>query len=131
MKILYILRGLPGAGKSTLAASLTDEHYEADMFFQLLGGYKFDASKLGSAHEWCQDMVMLAMVRREPKIAVSNTFTTSKEMQIYYDLAALYGYQVYSIIVENRHGTSEETNIHNVPTETIQKMKDRFEIKLG
>jgi len=34
-----------------------------------------------------------------------------------------YGYRVHSLIVENRHGESEDTNTHNVPNETIQKMK--------
>ena len=35
--------------------------------------------------------------------------------------------KVFSIIVENRHGGE---NVHNVPQETLEKMKNRFEIKL-
>lgn len=30
MKNLYLLRGIPGAGKSTLAKQLGDAHFEAD-----------------------------------------------------------------------------------------------------
>jgi hypothetical protein len=48
-------------------------------------------------------------------------------MQPYYDLAEKYGYRVYSLIVENRHGGVNE---HGVPQETLEKMKNRFEIKL-
>jgi hypothetical protein len=42
-------------------------------------------------------------------------------------MAADHGYMVFSIIVENRHGGK---NTHNVPTETLEKMKNRFELKL-
>jgi len=48
-------------------------------------------------------------------------------MKTYMDLAVKYGYQVVSLIVENRHGNS---SVHNVPDETIEKMKSRFEISL-
>jgi hypothetical protein len=58
---------------------------------------------------------------------VSNTFTQEWEMQPYFDLAEKYGYMVFSIIVENRHGGS---NQHGVPAEAIQRMKDRFNVKL-
>ena len=62
-----------------------------------------------------------------PEIVVSNTSTTEKEMQPYIDLAKKYDYKVTSLIVENRHGGK---SIHSVPEETIEKMKQRFEIKL-
>lgn len=61
------------------------------------------------------------------EIAVSNTFTQEWEMEPYFQLADKYGYQVFSIIVENRH---EGANQHGVPQEKIQVMKDRFNIKL-
>jgi predicted kinase len=48
-------------------------------------------------------------------------------MKPYIDLANQYGYTIFTIIVENRHGNS---SVHDVPEETMKKMKDRFEIKL-
>jgi hypothetical protein len=48
-------------------------------------------------------------------------------MQAYIDLAKKYGYQVTSLIIENRHGNP---NIHNVPMETLERMRQRFDIKL-
>ncbi len=141
MKELYLLRGLPGCGKSTLAKQLVGGpgslHLEADQYFMdNEGNYKFDASKLKDAHEWCQTEVEYAMrfgYRGNPvdyplgRIVVSNTFTQEWEMKPYYELAERYGYIVYSLIVENRHGGVNE---HNVPEETLTKMENRFQVKL-
>ena len=60
-------------------------------------------------------------------LAVSNTNTQEWKFQKFMDLAIANGYQVFTIIVENRHGG---TNIHSVPEEAIQRMRDRFEVKL-
>jgi hypothetical protein len=61
------------------------------------------------------------------KVAVSNTFTQEWEMEPYFELAKKYGYKVFSLIVENRHGG---VNQHNVPEDKIEQMKTRFELKL-
>ena len=104
MKELFLLRGVPGAGKSTLAKSLGGMHIESDKYFMDGDEYKFDPSKLKDAHEWCRSSVGGLMINEEPKLVVSNTFTQEWEMKPYYDLAERYGYKVYSLIVENRHG---------------------------
>jgi len=131
MKELFLLRGLPGAGKTTLANSIGGTWVEADHYFlNENGDYEFDGSKLRDAHKWCQDSVEESMNFQSIKSKVSNTFTQEKELEPYYQLAEKYGYKVFSLIVENRHGGSEDTNTHNVPKETIQKMRARFSIKL-
>jgi len=48
-------------------------------------------------------------------------------METYFKLAEENGYKVFTIIVENRHGN---TNEHNVPEDKIEQMKNRFNIKL-
>jgi hypothetical protein len=60
-------------------------------------------------------------------VVVSNTFTQEWEMEPYFELAKKYGYKVFTVIVENRHGG---TNEHNVPEDKIEQMKTRFELKL-
>jgi predicted kinase len=127
MKELYLLRGLPGAGKSTLAKSLGGKYIEADMFFIKDGVYKFDVTKLQDAHRWCLAIVGNWMVDNEKRIIVSNTFTQEWEMKNYYDWAKDFDYRVYSLIVENRHNGVNE---HGVPQEKLEIMRDRFQIKL-
>lgn len=108
-------------------------HYEADMYFMNNGEYQFDVTKLKDAHKWCQDSVEVAMKGwgnislPSNRIIVSNTFTQEWEMRPYYDLAAKYGYKVFSIIVENRHGGVNE---HGVPGDKLETMKKRFGILL-
>lgn len=131
-KILYILRGIPGCGKSTLADLLVDfdDHCicEADKYFyDSLGFYNFDPSLLQAAHSWCKSQVEDLMSHwNTPRIVVSNTSTTEKEIKPYIELAEKYGYKVISLIVENRHGKGEETNIHNVPLAKIDEMEKRL-----
>lgn len=135
-KVLFIVRGLPGSGKTSFANLIWNNYaiHEADKYFyDKEGNYNFDITKLHQAHKWCQEQVETCMKDNElnpqyyPEIVVSNTSTTEKEMQPYLDLAARYGYRVVSLIVENRHGNS---SVHNVPDETMEKMRNRFEIKL-
>jgi predicted kinase len=131
MKKLILLRGLPGSGKSTFAKSISNEstgHIESDMFFVKDGEYKFDGSKIKDAHNWCQDVVEHWMSSNEfETIIVSNTFTQEWEMKPYMDMAKEWEYQIFSIILENRHGG---VNQHGVPDEKLQQMNDRFEIKI-
>lgn len=89
--------------------------------------YRFDGTKIKIAHQWCQDLVFMAMKRGEDKIVVSNTFTQEWEMNEYYNLAKEFDYKVFSLIIENRHGG---VNTHGVPEEKLQQMNDRFNIKL-
>ena len=127
MKELFLLRGLPGAGKSTLAKSMGGRYAEADQYFMEDGEYKFDASKLKDAHGWCQSIVESYLRNGFEKVIVSNTFTQEWEMKPYYELAEKYGYRVYSLVVENRHNG---LNMHGVPTDKIEQMRKRFSIKL-
>jgi len=132
MKTLYIVRGVPGSGKSTFAKSIGGIHIEADQFFMENGKYNFDITKIKLAHKYCQNQTEAWMKTdgaqvNNHKIVVSNTFTQEWEMKPYFELAEKYGYIVFTVIVENRHG---HKNIHDVPEDKIQQMKDRFEFKL-
>lgn len=137
-KNLYIVRGLPGSGKSTLALSLVNNDFlvcEADKYFidKETGEYKFDATKLRNAHDFCRNTVEKYMKDNQvndqfyTRIAVSNTFTQEWEMEPYFELAKKYGYRVFSIVVENRHGGKD---IHNVPQVALDAMENRFQLKL-
>ena len=127
-KTLYLVRGIPGSGKSTFAKHLDGFLREADMYFinREDGSYNFDPSKIKDAHNWCRQEVE-SIMKEEENVIVSNTFTQEWEMDAYYQLAKQYGYQVFSVIVENRH---EGVNQHGVPQDKLEIMRNRFEIKL-
>ncbi len=130
-KILYIVRGISGSGKSTFAKTLVTKDYchkEADMFFiDRDGNYNFKPSQIKDAHKWCQEEMNFLMRLEHSPVVVSNTFTQEWEMDPYFEMAKEYGYKIFTIVVENRHGG---VNDHNVPDEVLTKMRDRFEIKL-
>lgn len=127
MKNLILVRGVSGAGKSTFANLLyVDGILSADDYFMENGKYKFDGSKLKQAHEWCQKRCSNIM-ETGLDVAVANTFTQEWEMEPYFKLAKIYDYRIFTVIVENRH---KGINIHNVPDEKLQAMKNRFEIVL-
>ena len=121
---LYLVRGLPGSGKSTWAKERFPAfiHLEADMWFiDNEGNYNFNQDNLHIAHRWCQDTTRI-LLRNGFNVIVSNTFTTLKEMKYYVDLSEdLYvPLKVYSM-------TTMFGSVHNVPNETIKRMKQRWQ----
>lgn len=131
MTTLYLIRGVPGSGKSTFAKILYNndivaDYFEADELFVKDGEYKFDATKLGMAHSRCQSLCK-QVLSEGYSVAVSNTSTTEKEVAIYQKIAEDCGAKFVSIIVESRHSG---TNVHGVPEDKIQQMKNRFSVKL-
>jgi hypothetical protein len=134
--VLFLVRGLPGSGKTSFATAIWNDYAvcETDKFFyDKEGNYNFDPTKLKEAHTWCKNEVESKMIEHQnnqqyyPEIAVSNTFTQEWEMEDYFKLAEKYGYKVVSLIIENRHGGQ---NVHGVPKDKLQMMKNRFQIKL-
>ena len=122
-KMLYLMRGVPGSGKSTLARKLApNAHFEADDYFMRNGKYMYDVNKIYNAHKFCQKETEIAMLKDIPVIAVANTFIKKKNMLSYYKLAEMYGYKVVEKIC-----TGNYQNVHNVPCETIEKMRKEFE----
>ena len=122
MSKLILIRGLPGSGKSTLARDIVSEdgiHFETDMYWG--PNYDFDMSKLGEAHKWCQDSTRKYLTLGST-VVVSNTFTTKKELQPYFDMAKALGIVPHVILCQGIWN-----NTHNVPEEVLAKMRTRFE----
>lgn len=133
MRSLVLLRGIPGCGKSSLAEALTegDEKgrvFSADDYFtNEKGEYNFDITKRGIAHIDCHKRTEEAMILGMERIFIADTFTRESEMKPYYDLGKKYDYRVYSVVVENRHNGK---NVHKVPEEVIEGMRERFKVQL-
>ncbi len=121
--MLTLIRGLPGSGKSTYAMKHFPEtiHLEADMFHIYENSYKYDITKVKSAHQLCQRICELVL-HRGNDVVISNIFTTHEEMKPYLDMAESYGVVVNVITLQTQYGT-----IHHVPKEVIEKMKIRWQ----
>lgn len=141
MTNLLIIRGIPGSGKSTLAKSLLvkdascslvtpnykavqyTQHYEADMFFiDKDGNYNFDKKYIKNAHEWCYAQVLKALLEKN-NVIVSNTFIKLWELDKYLQLKDI----VPDLNIEIVELNSTYDSIHNVPQETIDRMKKEFQ----
>ena len=67
------------------------------------------------------------MMIEAQRIVIDNTAVKARDLKSYYALAETYGYKVFSIIVENRHGG---INSHGVPEEAIERLRGKFDIKI-
>jgi len=124
MSTLFLIRGLPGSGKTTLGAEIAQRmrinHYEIDDYFYDEGKYKFDATKLGLAHDACfQNFENELEASRS--VIVSNNFTRWHEMRDYIDRAIEEGYRVKVITCLGNFNS-----VHNVSNEIMERMKTRF-----
>lgn len=134
-KVVILLRHVSGSGSSTLADYLKYTSVDspvictADDYFMVNGEYKFDAAKLSEAHSQCRFKFGQALLDEKELVILANTSTTTKEIQPYLDMAAVNGYTVFSVVMENRHGGEDS---HGVPESTLisQEAKLRNSLKL-
>lgn len=130
MSSLILVRGLCGSGKSTLAKKILGNgflkaHFEADMYFMGPMGYNWVAAEVGKAHTWCQNETRTQLINGID-VVVSNTFTIISELRPYFEIAQSCGIVPQVITCQNEYG-----NVHNVPQETLDKMKKRFQYDLS
>lgn len=130
MLTLTIIRGLPGAGKSTLAADLGGPVFAADDFFLDPDGvYRFDPKLLPQAHAQCQENTRAALARGQ-NVSVANTFTQGWEFQPYLKIAKDTGAVVRVIDLFDGGLTDEALaarGLHGVPLAGIRAMRARYE----
>ena len=132
MPSIILLRGLPGAGKSALAAVLSEEGrypvFSVDSYFTSANGeYSFRHDENHVAYRECAAQTEAAMKAGTPKIFLDNTFTMEWEMTPYFELAERYGYRVFVVTVEKRHSGA---NVHGVTDEQLRKMAGKYRVVL-
>lgn len=127
-KILWFVRGVSGAGKSTVAKALREQlpfgcGTEADDFRYIDGEYAWDRVPNYIAHRKCYDTAKEYLTDGRQNVVVSNTSTRAKDVRKYKTLAEEFGYLFISIVVENYHETG---NTHGVPEDTLVDMENKL-----
>ena len=130
---LILLRGLPGSGKTTLAKILSENNtypvFSVDDYFtnEITGEYIFNFQNNHLAYKQCEDLSRDAMKQNITKIIVHNTFTLDWELEPYFKLALEFNYNLFVVTVENYHTNK---NTHGVSDEQLQKMAEKYKVKL-
>ena len=141
--LVFVLRGIPGSGKSTFIEALLKELgiprqsmlvCSADHFFMVDGEYRFDPAKLPAAHGACKRAFVEALqaaVRCQPGapevIVVDNTNLSAVEMAPYVEFGQAYGATVQVVTIECDPEVAQARNVHGVPAATYARMVPAFE----
>ena len=139
-KICYILRGLPGTGKSMLARTMEmgwgyAKSFSTDDYFMVNGKYQFDPSKLGEYHQKnlnAADDYMKGFKDSHNTIMciIDNTNTQHWEYEKYIQSAENNGFMVQIISIgwdAKDIPLYAKRNSHGVPEEAIYRMAARWE----
>ena len=104
--VIFLMRGLSGSGKSTVAEAIAQAFPDAKVcsadhfFLDEDGKYVFDADKLKEAHAGCQAAAAEACAAGASPLVVDNTNVKKWEMNYYFTAAARHGYTV--VLVESK-----------------------------
>lgn len=134
--VLFIMRGLPGSGKSTVVEHLKQTYPDivvcsADsFFFREDGTYFRDDSRLSEVHDRCQAKALEAMKDNKP-VVVDNTNVRYWEMQKYFGYARQNGYITLVVIPDTPWAFDPvelaQRNSHGVPLAHIEAKKNAFD----
>jgi len=142
-QVLYIMCGIPGAGKSTRAKELVKngEIYSTDDRIEEGGDYKEFFAKmnktknfgaLGYVHKLNYKKACVAMDKGVDPVIIDNTNLSPKEVRDYVKYALSIGYtddNIKFIDVGTGGATAEELadrNTHGVPLDKIKSMIDKY-----
>jgi predicted kinase len=120
---LWILRGLPGAGKThsceeDLYVCSTDHFWGPD--------YNFDPKRLSEAHGSCFRKCIEGMQNKVKTITVDNTNISKEEISPYVLAANAYGYEHEILTFWIDPLLAWKRNTHNVPLKVVLSMYQRL-----
>ena len=146
MKTMFIMRGIPGSGKSTHAnrinlymdvINVDSKIFSTDNYWMVGGEYKFQPALLGEAHKDTQRQVRDHMIQIDHEgletavIIIDNTNILKSHMKPYEDMAKEYGWHVNYITVgkfdDEFVDMCAERNTHGVPHIAVSSMAKRFQ----
>lgn len=137
--IVFIMRGLPGSGKSHISQHILDmgveQYCSADTFFvDDTGKYNYDPKRIADAHQYCKQKFDEALQTGKP-IIVDNT-NIKLDWLRYYEVAAIRaGYSVCHVQPANKwsHDPFQcfKKCTHGVPLEKIHQMAKDWECPMS
>jgi len=127
---LYIMSGIPGAGKSTWIANNVEQSApvcSADHHFldRVTGEYKFDFRQLAAAHSECFNKFKANLDNLVNTIVVDNTNTTWGQCARYVEAGLSAGYEVVVVRLVVDPSVAAARNVHAVPAASVATMASR------
>lgn len=126
-KVMFIMRGLSGSGKSTIVSIIKSVYKNVvtcsadDYFYRDDGPYVFDKKSLGPAHESCRQKAKRACQNMVPIVVIDNTNVRRWEIKFYTELASAHGYvsvkvqpktpwqhNAQELAARNKHGCTQD-----------------------
>ena len=131
-KILFIMRGVPGSGKSTIAREIIPSegviHSTDKYFYDDEGKYNFDPSKLKEYHDENFKSFCRSLEEEKPIVVIDNTNIQRVHFDRYVDAAKAKGYVVHIVEAPQPDpSVAAERNTHSVPEEVIRRMIEQYE----
>lgn len=131
MKVAYIMRGVPGSGKTTVAKMLangTGAVCSTDDFFFVDGEYRFDPDQLQKNHDRNFEKFCRSLHEGAPIVICDNTNVKRWHFERYVHAAKQSGYLVVFVVMSHpRPEVAAKRSIHRVPALTIQLMIEGWE----
>jgi predicted kinase len=126
MNIAYIMRGVPGSGKSTVAKMIAGgigKIHSTDDLFYTEGEYHFDPAKLSDYHEKNFRAFCQSLEEKNPVVICDNTNIKRWYFARYVEVAKKSGYMVVFVVLPHPDPEiAAKRNLHKVTSDKIRKM---------
>jgi len=145
-KTLFIMQGIPGSGKSTMAKLIADKHeaiiFSTDDFWYDYAEdgkhytYNYDPARIDEAHRWNQQRCAKEMIAEDGgNIVIDNTNIQRWQAHPYLVLASIFEYdvQVISVQVPVEVAIARQAQRpvdRQIPEEVIRRMHSEMEVLL-
>ena len=132
MKLLYIVRGPFGTGKTEFARTITDSVISSWDYYAKYGKNQWSEELKPYSDEYCRTSTKDLMEKGVEKIAVTNSFSKNQDLDYYYHLAEAHGYKVFCMVMDNRDNQEFKRDVPDeVVLRQVIQLKNNMMFNLG